>query len=79
MDHGWFRLVPITFGRGIVYKVDNVNQVANMLLTRWPMPDSPTQVAARRACFAFMNGSGTAEAVREAFERAAEEAGILVR
>jgi hypothetical protein len=78
MDRGWFDPVPVTFGQGIVYNVNNVFQAADMLLHRWPAPDSPAHTAARRACLAFMEGKGTPEAVRQVFADAAAEAGILV-
>lgn len=80
MDRGWFSpVVPVMLRTGTTHQVNNVLQAADILLHRWPIHDSPVQVAARRACLNFIEGRGTADEVREAFERAAEEAEILMR
>ncbi|WP_106727446.1 DUF982 domain-containing protein [Pseudaminobacter soli (ex Li et al. 2025)] len=78
MDRGLFFPVPVTLPDGSVFCVADVIQVGDFLLHHWPGPDSPTQSRARRACLRFLDGQATPLEVREAFEEAAEEVGILV-
>lgn len=61
-------------------KVETVLEAAECLSHNWPEGAAGAKhLAAREACVVALEGLTDARTVREAFEAAADEAGILVR
>lgn len=63
----------------VVYNVANVFQAVDILINKWPKRGGRARRAARKACLMALEETASVELARETFERAAEEAGILVR
>ncbi len=57
--------------------VSNVRRAAELLLNDWPEGGGIALTAAKEACLAAMEGSGTVAAARAAFVAAAKEVGAL--
>ena len=57
--------------------VSSVSKAAELLLNDWPDGGGPALLAAKEACLAAMEGSGTVAAAREAFVAAAKEVDVL--
>ena len=80
MDDGPFgKLVVIERGPpGAARSVGSVQEAAECLLDGWPRPHGALYVAALRACHDALAGKISTETARQAFLRAAREAGILI-
>ena len=76
-----FSLVVVeTSHVGQLRDINSVRDAAEMLLGHWPQEGRGMAYrAARRYCLDALEGNATAPSARNAFIRAAEEAGILVR
>jgi hypothetical protein len=76
----WFSFPVLVWTKPTVCKnVSHVQEAAEVLLYEWPksaMRD-PICIAAQRACFDAMQGTGEVENARSVFEAAALEVGIL--
>ena len=76
----WFSPpVCISLHDGFTRNVSRVHDAAELLIELWPetAQHGPVYFAALRACDAFLSGNGSGDEVREAFEAAAKDAGIL--
>lgn len=71
--------VPVRFGRiGLIHNVADVHEAGKLLRDpRWPIK-SRVNLRARVACLEASNGLGTCHDAREAFVKAAREAGVLL-
>ena len=65
-------------GIGKYRRINSVVEAARCLLEHWPVQEGDAFVAALLACQAAIDGTGTAEAVREALIAAAEEADVFI-
>lgn len=57
--------------------VSTVRRAAELLLEDWPAGGGPALTAAKAACLAALEGTGTVAAARAAFVAAAKEADVL--
>jgi hypothetical protein len=72
-----FSAVTLVMGGTEGYRrVNSVQDAAETLLEHWPIEDGEEYVTAVRICLDAMMGVVCPEAAREAFIKAAEEAGI---
>ncbi|MDL2402612.1 DUF982 domain-containing protein [Rhizobium mayense] len=72
-----FSAVTLVMGGAEGYRrVNSVREAAETLLEHWPVEDGEEYVTAVRICLDAMMGVICPEAAREAFIKAAEEAGI---
>jgi hypothetical protein len=72
--------IALQIGR-VRVTINTVERAAELLLSpRWPegFRDSPKAVAARKACLAALEGTGTPDRARAAFLKAADEARMVV-
>ena len=76
----WFNPAVIIQGDrpGVTYAVTHVEKAGEFLLAWKAIGAGPAWQTAVRACMAAINGEGTADAAREAFEEAAQECGRLI-
>jgi hypothetical protein len=76
----WFHPpVPVEDERlGLVYHVTSVEKAAEFLLVWDELGQGPAWRKAVEACMAAVDGSGSPDAAREAFEAAARECGKLM-
>ncbi|WP_421578626.1 DUF982 domain-containing protein [Shinella sp. M31] len=73
---------PITFETnklGKYWTVTSTAEAARALMDKWPVDTGGAYEAALRTCLAAMEGDETPDAAREAFLKAAEEAGVFIR
>ncbi|MGO4677823.1 DUF982 domain-containing protein [Bosea sp. 2YAB26] len=63
---------------GVGYSITDVEQAAELLLAWKAIGAGPKWQDAVRACTAVLNGAGTVDEAREAFEEAARECGRLI-
>lgn len=63
---------------GVSFAVTNVERAGEALLAWKALGPGPKWKEAVQACMASLNGSGTADDAREAFEKAAQECGRLI-
>lgn len=81
MDVGrWER--PITFETmrlGEFRVVASTAEAAHILLTQWPIRTGRAWRSAQKICLSVLEGKRRPEAAREAFLKAAKEAGVFVR
>ena len=74
-----FPAITLVMGEsGETRRINSVHQAAELLLEYWPVDNGEEYVAAVRICLEAMLGAVSAEAVREALIKAAQEAGISV-
>ncbi|HEV7245668.1 MAG TPA: DUF982 domain-containing protein [Shinella sp.] len=81
METGTWR-DPITFVTpkvGQYLTISNTAEAARVLLDHWPVEHGKALKRAKAACLAVLHGDENPETAREAFLKAAEEAGVLVR
>ncbi|AYG62698.1 DUF982 domain-containing protein [Rhizobium jaguaris] len=72
-----FSAVTLVMGGTDGYRrVNSVREAAETLLEHWPIEDGEEYVTAVRICLDAMMGVTCPEAAREAFIKAAKEAGI---
>ncbi|MDX3977028.1 DUF982 domain-containing protein [Shinella sp.] len=81
MDQGaWDE--PITFETkklGAYLTISSTAEAARVLLDHWPVEHGKALKRAKAACVAVLQGDENPETAREAFLKAAEEAGVFVR
>ena len=73
---------PITFETnklGKYWTVTSTAEAARALMDRWPAETGEALFAAQETCLAVLEGKAEPAAAREAFLRAAEEAGVFIR
>ena len=73
---------PVTYeedDRGGYRTITSAEEAANALLFHWPVDDGDEFRAAQKIMLAVIEGKRPAEDAREAFLRAAEEAGVFIR
>lgn len=73
---------PITFETnklGKYWTVTSTAEAARALMERWPVDTGEALEEAQRTCLAVLEGKEAPAAAREAFIRAAEEAGVFIR
>ena len=73
---------PVTYEedkRGGYRTIRDTEQAARALLLKWPVDDGDAFYEAQRVCLGVMEGKRPADDAREAFLRAAAEAGVFVR
>jgi hypothetical protein len=73
----WDRPVLVTTGRQSEERVDSPADALNMLANRWCGVRASSYYVARRQCLAFLKRKMPAQAVRDAFVAAANDAGLL--
>lgn len=81
MERGhWSR--PVTYEedeRGGYRTIASTEEAARALLLSWPVDEGKEYFEAQRICLAVLEGRQAPELAREAFLRAAAEAGVFVR
>lgn len=73
---------PVTFETqrlGQYRTISSAAEAARVLLDEWPTDNGKAYTKAKAACLAALAGDGDAEAARQAFLRAADEADIFIR
>ncbi|MBD9375469.1 DUF982 domain-containing protein [Rhizobium sp. ARZ01] len=76
----WDKGVELELGKTGNYRVViTTSEAAEILLNRWPAEAGQAHLHARIACVAVLNGHASPDHARDAFIRAAEEAGIFIR
>lgn len=81
MDDGKWE-EPITFETtelGTYWTVTSTAEAARALMERWPVENGEALQSARETCLAVLEGKEDPAVAREAFIRAAEEAGVFIR
>lgn len=74
--------IPVTFETrrlGQFRTVTSTSEAALALLEDWPTEQSKATTEAMEACLAVLEGNGDPAVAREAFLKAAEEAGVFIR
>jgi len=73
---------PITFETtrlGKYWTVTSAAEAARALMERWPVDTGEALQRARETCLAVLEGKEKPEVAREAFIKAADEAGVFIR
>lgn len=73
---------PITFETnklGKYWTVTSAAEAARALMERWPVDTGKALEEAQRTCLAVLEGKEDPAIAREAFIKAAEEAGVFIR
>lgn len=79
-DKRWSKGVELEIhGPGKYRNVLSTREAAELLLMNWPVEGGEAHLLARRACLAVLEGEEQPEVARQAFIKAAEEAGIFIR
>jgi len=76
----WTR--PVTFETmtlGMYRTISSTAEAARVLLEDWPVDEGSAWDTAQRKCLAALEGGIDHEEARQAFLKAAEEAGVFVR
>lgn len=74
--------IAVTFGTrrvGQFRTVTSTSEASLALLEDWPTEQSKATTEAMEACLAVLEGNGDPAVAREAFIKAAEEAGVFLR
>lgn len=59
--------------------ISSTAEAARVLLDHWPLEEGTAMKRAKEACLAVLQGDEDPETAREAFVKAAEEAGVHIR
>jgi len=73
---------PVTFETmtlGMYRTISSTAEAARVLLEDWPVDEGSAWDTAQRKCLAALEGGIDHEEARQAFLKAAEEAGVFVR
>jgi Arc/MetJ-type ribon-helix-helix transcriptional regulator len=74
--------VPVTFETrrlGQFRTVASTSEAARALLEDWPEEENEATTEAMEVCLTVLEGNGDPAAARDAFIKAAEEAGVFIR
>ena len=81
MNRGYWKR-PVTFETmtlGMYRTISSTAEAARVLLDDWPVDEGTAWSRAQQKCLAALEGGVDHEEARQAFLKAAEEAGVFVR
>lgn len=81
MNRGYWNR-PVTFETttlGVYRTISSTAEAARVLLEDWPVDEGAAWSVAQQKCLAALEGGIDHEEARQAFLKAAEEAGVFVR
>lgn len=81
MNRGYWNR-PVTFETttlGVYRTISSTAEAARVLLDDWPVDEGVSFLRAKSTCLAALEGGIDHEEARQAFLKAAEEAGVFVR
>jgi hypothetical protein len=80
MRYGWIEPVEIELGKiGLYTVIPDTETAGRTLLFEWPVKQGEALSLAKTACLEALEGKGSAEAARDAYLAAADEAGLNTR